>query len=330
MARELTITANQGAAPAAIVEASFTSEPIPAADYLAGLLAHFFKAERITNEATRKTYRKAIKLFLAANGDASPASLTSEDVLSWIDALATSRKPATVELYTVVIRRFFGYLAGLGVITPALAEGIKTIKSGARIDREHKKDYLAAEDARRLLTAIKSTSLKGKRDKAIAALMLTAGLRTIEVQRADVADMRPRGGKLMLYVQGKGRTDKADFVAITPQVETLIRDYLDARGEATGPLFASVSNRDKGGRMATGSISRICKTALKAAGYDSPRLTAHSYRHTAATLAMKGGRSLAEVQQLLRHANINTTMIYQHALEREQNTCAATVADMIF
>lgn len=330
MGGELITIAKQDASGAAIAETGHPTAPIPAGDYLAGLLAHFFKVERITNHATQRTYRNAIKLFLAAHAGTAPAALTVEDVLTWIDALATTHRPGTVELYTVVIRRFFGYLAGLNVLSPSLAAGLKNIKSGARIDREHKKDYLAAEDAHRLLTAIEATTLRGKRDRAIAALMLTAGLRTIEVQRADVEDMRPRGGRLMLYIQGKGHTDKADFVAVTPQVEALIRDYLAARGEATGPLFASVSNRDRGGRMATRSISRICKLALKGAGYDSPRLTAHSFRHTAATLAMKGGRSLAEVQQLLRHANINTTMIYQHALEKEQNACAATVADMIF
>lgn len=58
---------------------------------------------------------------------------------------------------------------------------------------------------------------------------------------------------------------------------------------------------------------------MKAAGYDSDRLTAHSMRHTAATLNLLNGGSLEETQQLLGHSNISTTMIYSHALKRTQN-----------
>ena len=66
------------------------------------------------------------------------------------------------------------------------------------------------------------------------------------------------------------------------------------------------------------------------AGYNSDRLTAHSMRHTAGTLALLNGATPREVQQLLRHSNINTTMIYAHELDRARNNAELRVANAIF
>lgn len=68
--------------------------------------------------------------------------------------------------------------------------------------------------------------------------------------------------------------------------------------------------------MTTRSISRIAKKLMGEAGIDSPRITAHSLRHTAVTFALLGGASVQDVQQMARHADISTTMIYAHNLDR--------------
>jgi integrase/recombinase XerC len=91
------------------------------------------------------------------------------------------------------------------------------------------------------------------------------------------------------------------------------------------PLFAGVGNRNAGGRLTTRSISGIEKGALVSAGLNSDRLTAHSLRHTAATLNLLNGGTLEETKQLLRHTNINTTLIYAHALERANNQSEARI-----
>ena len=72
------------------------------------------------------------------------------------------------------------------------------------------------------------------------------------------------------------------------------------------------------------------KNALKNAGYDSTRLTAHSLRHTAITLALLAGREITEVQQFARHASLNTTMIYNHALDQAKNGCSDAITNAIF
>ena len=82
--------------------------------------------------------------------------------------------------------------------------------------------------------------------------------------------------------------------------------------------------------MTTRSISRIAKNALKAAGLDSDRLTAHSMRHTFATQALLNGANVQEVQQALGHKSINTTMIYAHNIERAKNSSSSKVSAVLF
>ena len=82
--------------------------------------------------------------------------------------------------------------------------------------------------------------------------------------------------------------------------------------------------------MTTRSVSRVVKARLVSSGMDSDRLTAHSLRHTAATLMLVNGASITETQQILGHKNINTTMIYSHALDRAKNNGELRAAGAIF
>ena len=175
-------------------------------------------------------------------------------------------------------------------------------------------------------------TLKDLRDRAIIALMLTAGLRTIEICRADVKDIRRVNGCYFLYVLGKGRSTKSESVKLAPQVYSLIQSYLKVRGRVKGdePLFVSTSNRSKGKRLDTQSIRKLIKKDLRGIGLDSDRLSAHSLRHTAATQMLLNGVRLEEVQMILRHRNITVTQIYNHAIQRMQNEGENIVANAIF
>jgi integrase/recombinase XerD len=136
----------------------------------------------------------------------------------------------------------------------------------------------------------------------------------------------------VLYLQGKGREEKTEFTKLPEAAEKAIRSYLKARQatDPTEPLFTSLSNNSKGERLSTRAISGLVKEKLIIAGYDSPRLTAHSLRHTAVTLSILAGKELSEVQQFARHADINTTMIYNHSLEMAKNGCSEAVAALLF
>lgn len=277
---------------------------------------------------TVETYKRNLKQFfnyLSINGISSPQRM---DVIEFRDDLkASGKKPTTVQAYITSIKIFFRWTEQEGIY-PNIADRIK----GAKLDKSHKKDYLTSTQAKEVLAHVDTNSEDGARNYAILSLMITGGLRTIEVSRADLGDLRTVGENTVLFIQGKGREEKAEYVKISPQVERSIRMYLKKRGkiEESDPLFVSTSNNSKGKRLTTRSISAIVKTALKNAGYDSTRLTAHSLRHTAITLALLAGRDITEVQQFARHANLNTTMIYNHALDQAKNGCSDAIAGAIF
>lgn len=280
------------------------------------------------SDKTVETYKRALRqffLFLHQRGISQPVR---EDILNFRDELKnTGHSPATIQTYITVVKLFFRWTSQERLY-PNIADHIK----GAKIGREHKKDYLTADQVREVLSSVEQNTLQGMRDYVILLVMLTCGLRTIEVSRANIGDLRVLGDNTVLYIQGKGREEKSEYVKVPKRVEKAIRSYLMMRGYThdTDPLFASTSNNSKGARLTTRSISGIVKQALKNAGYNSSRLTAHSLRHTAVTLALLSGVDLAEVQNFARHKNITTTMIYNHAIEDEKNRCSNAVAETIF
>ena len=251
------------------------------------------------------------------------------DILAYKEDLrASGHKPSTVQNYITAAKLFFRWTAQEGYY-PNITDHLK----GVKLDREHKKDYLTSGQVKSILKdTARDRSLQGLRDYAVLSLMVTTGLRTIEVSRADVKDMRAEGDFTVLYVQGKGKTEKTEFVKISAPVEEAIRAYLSARGEVDGkqPLFTSTSNNSTGQRLSTRTVSGLVKERMKHAGYNSERLTAHSLRHTAVTLSLLAGKDITEVQQFARHANIATTMIYNHSLDKAKNTCAAAITATIF
>lgn len=277
---------------------------------------------------TVETYTRALRQlfnYFSLNGIRQPQR---EDVIAFREELKTSgHKPTTVQNYITATKLFFSWTAQEGYY-PNIADHLK----GAKLDREHKKDYLTSRQVKEVLESIERDSLQGLRDYAILTLMVTGGLRDIEVSRADIGDLRTAGENTVLYVQGKGRQEKTEYVKISPQVEKAIRAYLKARGDAgeEEPLFTSLSNNSKGKRLSTRSISGTVKNRLKDAGYNSDRLTAHSLRHTAVTLSLLAGKDITEVQQFARHANIATTMIYNHSLDKAKNSCSEAIAQAIF
>jgi len=278
--------------------------------------------------ATVDTYTRALRQmfkYLADNGITAP---TREDIISYREQIkAAGHKPGTVATYIIAARQFFKWTASEGIY-PDVAANVKAVK----IERAHKKDPLTSNQVKSVLSEIDRDTLQGARDYAILALMTTGGLRTIEVIRADIADLRTLGDDTILYIQGKGRDEKSDYVKVPAPAEKAIREYMRLRGKTdkTAPLFSSISNNSQGGRMTTRSISRIVKNRMIDVGINSDRLTAHSLRHTAATLNLLNGGTIDETQQLLRHSKIDTTMIYLHHLDRAKNNSENRIAGAIF
>lgn len=293
-----------------------------------GAVLESFIAYLDASPKTVETYAKALRQlfnYFSFNGIRQPQR---EDIVAFRDELrASGHKPTTIQNYITATKIFFKWTAQEGIY-PNIAEHLK----GAKLNRDHKKDYLTSRQVKDILENVERDTVKGLRDYAILTLMVTGGLRTIEVIRADIGDLRTLGESTVLYVQGKGKEEKTEYIKIAPVVEKAIRSYLTARGSHTDaePLFTSTSNNNSGARLTTRSISGIVKERMKGAGYDSSRLTAHSLRHTAVTLSLLAGKDITEVQQFARHANLATTMIYNHALDKAKNGCSEAVANAIF
>lgn len=279
-------------------------------------------------QKTVDTYNRNLKQFANWIADRGITEPKREDIINYRTWLVgTGHKPNTIQAYMTVVKLFFTWTQTEGLY-PNVAEHIK----GAKLDDEHKKDPLTVAQAQKLLSAVERQTEQGKRDFAILSLMLTTGLRTVSVVSADVGDIRTVGDSSVLFYRGKGHDDKAIYVKLAAPVEAAIRDYLTMRGEteSTAPLFASCAQQNRGGRMTTRSISRVCKTHLRGADLDSDRLTAHSFRHTAAMMNLLNGGDLAETQQLLNHKQITTTMIYVREMDRMKNQSENRIAAAVF
>ncbi len=276
---------------------------------------------------TRTEYVKAAKQFLEFLHGRGQTHPCEDDVVAWKQELAEVRRlaPGTVSLYLTAVRRLFAWLARHGLYAQ-IAEGI----SGPRRTAGYRRDDLSVSQIQDLIASVEGDGERARRDRALLRLMSRCGLRTIEIERADVEDVRILAGQPVLFIQGKGRFEKSEYVKLPLSVDKALREYLadrTVRREPDGriPLFASLSDRNLGCRLGRSTIRHMVKSRLRAIGLDSKRLSAHSLRHSCATTALRAGVPLADVQAVLRHRSASTTMLYAHALAREANNTEAVV-----
>lgn len=252
-----------------------------------------------------------------------------EDIKAYKQYLdSTNHTAGTKRQYLRAVKQLFKWLSSEGLY-PNIADNIK----GAKVRQDNtRKDSLTREAVQDILNAIDRSTEAGKRDYAIILLSVTAGLRIIELQRANIEDIKTIAGEQVLFIQGKGHDEKDDYKKLTPEVQEVLKVYLESRENTNKkqPLFTGTGNRAKGQRLTEPSLSRIIKTAFKNAGYDSDRITAHSLRHTSVTMLLKAGATLQEAQQHARHADPATTGIYAHNIDREKQHTEQQVYNYIF
>lgn len=284
---------------------------------LEALLQRFLEAQDVAL-SSKSTYRRQLKQFVAwleQSGRAGRLStLLRDDILSYkAYLLQLGLSSYTVSSYLTSVRKLYEWLEAEKVY-PNITKGVK----GTKKAKGFRKDCLTPGQIREALEAIDQSRLEGLRDYALLNLLLRTGLRTVEISTATLEDLRQESGSAVLWIRGKGRASKDDFVLLVEEALRPLRSYLSARGRLreTEPLFASSSDRNAGKPLTTRSISRIVKERLRAVGIDDSRLTAHSLRHTAITLSIKGGASLQQAQAMARHTDPKTTLIYFHNLSR--------------
>lgn len=261
------------------------------------------------------TYRRALNEFERwFAGQADSFFFSEEGVQDYKAHLVEARSlsEASVSTYLTALRQFCQYLVSIGLMDENPARGVR----GSRRPSTHSRAVLTEADVAELLRVLDDATLLGKRDQAMAYLMLYAGLSEIEMIRADVRDVEHTllGG--FLRVQGKGRTGKDRRAPLDPPVVEKINAYLDARqpGSSEQPLFVSHGHRSNGQRLNTRSVRSRINGLLEAANLKRSGVSPHSLTHTAPLIWLNAGMDVKEVRARMRHGTPETTLIYLRRL----------------
>ena len=287
---------------------------LPASPQRLDDLLESFLASQDVKASSKALYRRTLKQYfkwITATAR-SLSDLTRADILRYKEELlASGMSSLTVGSYITSVRRFYEWTEA-NKFYPNISKGIKSPKR----KQQFKKQSLTPDQSRALLDFYQDKAL---RDYAVVNLLLRTGLRTIEAIRANVEDIAFKSGKRVLYVHGKGRDEKDNFVILTDKAYEPIARYLETRDRAKAgePLFVSSSNNSKGERLTTRTISYIAKEGLKAIGLDGRDFTAHSLRHTTAVNILRAGGRIEDAQGVLRHSNPATTQIYTATIKEE-------------
>jgi len=279
-------------------------------------------------EITKQSYKKILLTFnkyLKTNSIYLP---NKKDILGYKEYLSKRVRSASIQKTIVVLRGFFIYLDSEDIYKNIMS-GIR----GVKIEQTFKRNAFSLEEVGRLIYKTKelSSTLEGKRNYAIVSLLATTGLRTIEVERANVSDLVVINYDYKLYIQGKGHDDKDLYVKLSENVYGIIMDYLLNRNHESDALFITHGRNNHGQRLTTRTIRRVVKELLKRIGIDDKRYTTHSLRHSMATnLLLHGNGTLEEAQQILRHKDISTTQLYNHSLQRSKNNGELVMSELLF
>ncbi len=257
-----------------------------------------------------ETYRKGLKaffLFLKENEIKNP---TRKDVINFREQLKSDgHSLSTVNTYLVSIRNFFKWTNYKGIYKD-ITLNIKSVS----VSREHKREPLSVDQINLVLKNIENT-----KERVIFLLGLCCGCRANEICNIQVKDFVKKGDKILLYLLGKARDGKVDYVVVDDVLYKTILDYINEYN-ITNYLITSDYKKD-GSKVTNKTIRFIVKQMLRRVGIDSELYCCHSLRHSFATLNLLDGKNIREVSKALRHKNISTTEIYAHDIEQRNNSC---------
>jgi site-specific recombinase XerD len=229
--------------------------------------------------------------------------------------------PSWIHHLIVVIKGFYLFLSEHQSrlhLNEVYAINIAADIKNEPIDKGLSKDVLSVSEAKAFILKTKENRkyIWHYRDYAIVYLMITTGLRSVEVRRAKINDIKMINNQPILYVQGKGRVSKKDYVKLTQGVMRAIKDYLKQRSDQNPYLFISHSKRCDKPYLSRTFFLGMLRRLLKENNMDHLKITPHSLRHTAATLNLLRGSTLEETRRLMRHSSLESTLVYAHHINR--------------
>ena len=268
----------------------------------------------LNNPHTRRAYRNDVHSFMRFVGIKRPEefrTVTRAHVIAWRKSLETRNlAPATIRRKLSALADLFDYLCEANAISHNPVHGVERPTEGAN---EGKTPAISDEQARQLIDAPSPDTLKGKRDRAILAVLLYHALRRSELCALRLRDYEDRRGIRHLRVHGK--RGKIRYIPVHARAIGLIEDYLDAAGhrvDTDGALFRSARRRGRSetALSATAIYRNVVMHYAKRIGLSVHGFGPHSLRATAATNALDHQADIAKVQEWLGHADISTTRLY--------------------
>ena len=288
----------------------------PAFERLAEVPAEAQWFANISNAQTRRAYENDIRSFVASCGIRQPQDfrlVTRSHVLAWrADLEAQHLAGSTIRRKLAALASLYDYLCNENAVAHNPVKGVKRPRVESQ---EGKTPALSDAQARALLDAPSTDSLKGVRDRAILSVLLFHGLRRQELCQLRVKDFgQQRRGVAHMLIRGKG--GKQRYVPIHPETEQLVANYLKLAGHASDkdralfrPLAGNIARAWSG--LSPGAIyAEIVKRYMAQVGIEGENMGPHALRATAATSALEHDADIAQVQEWLGHSNISTTKVY--------------------
>lgn len=273
-------------------------------------------------EAARR-YRTYIKLEKRLSDNTVQSYMHDFDLFSRFILLHYGVEPKRVE--TTMIERFMSRLLDQGRPKSSQARILSAIKSfynymllDERLDVSPAEtvgapkcgrplpEVLSTEQIDRIIAAVDTQTVKGRRDSAILEVLYSCGLRVSELVSLRLCDLFFGEG----YIRVIGKGDKQRLVPISAVARDKIQIYLEDR--------RSVQSRDervflnnRGGGLTRVMIFTLLRQAALRAGITA-KISPHTFRHSFATHLLRGGAGIRQVQEMLGHESIVTTEIYTH------------------
>lgn len=215
---------------------------------------------------------------------------------------------STINVRLAAIRKLAAEAADNGLLAPELAAGIAKVK-GAKRRGVRAGNWLEQADARELLRAPSGDGLKAVRDRAVLGLLLGCALRRSELVALRVDRIQQRAGRWVIPdLVGKG--NRVRTVPVPAWAKQLVDDWLQAAGIDAGPVFRPVN---KGGTVSGKTLTENAVWWIVrdyAGALNLGNLAPHDLRRTCARLCRESGGALEQIQLLLGHGSIQTTMDY--------------------
>lgn len=270
------------------------------------LLSLFLTAKEVEGCSPKTiAYYEATLRHMNAALAKSYTQVESDDLRRYLNDYETARGSSKVTIDNIrrIMSSFFSWLEDEDYIVKSPVRRIRRVKT-AQITKE----VLSDEELEILRDACES-----KRDLAIVDLLSSTGIRIGELVRLDRKDVNLHERECL--VMGKGNKQRP--VYFDARAKLHLTEYLASRADKSPALFVALDSSAR--RITVGNIELRLRDLGRSAGVN--RVHPHKFRRTLATHAIDKGMPIEQVQKLLGHAKIDTTMHY--AMVNQNNVKAS-------